>query len=369
MTLLALALVVAWGYALISGALGAPSFIWLERTPPAHSLPGLTVVLAARDEAGGVAACLTSLLASRHPDLAIIALDDRSSDGTGGIMDSLAGGRLQVVHVRGLPDGWLGKNHALWLGAGMAQTPWLLFTDGDVIFHPDAIARGQAWALARGLDHLAVAPELLGGGWLLKAVEGVFTTFFTSVTRVGRVASPNSSAAFGVGAFNLVRTEAYRAIGTHAAIALRPDDDVMLGRLVKQGGHRSAVGLGRGYVSVPWYRTLGEMARGFEKNALAPVGYRAWLGVLIGLLVLAAFAGPFLLLLTEARAIAALAAAMALALYLGVNRPAGVPAWTALLMPISGLILVVLYERAVILTAMRGEIRWRGRSYRLRDLR
>jgi uncharacterized protein YodC (DUF2158 family) len=370
LTAAAIALLLLWAYALAGGAVGAPSFCWLRRSPPAVGpLPPLTVVLAARDEAAGIGACLASLLASRHPDLRIIAVDDRSRDGTGEIMDRMAGGRLQVLHVADLPQGWLGKNHALWAGARAKPAPWLLFSDGDVVFHPDAIARGHAWAIARGADHLAVAPQLIGGGWLLKAVEGVFTTFLTSVLRVGQVASRRSSAYFGVGAFNLIRAEVYQAIGTHAAIALRPDDDVMLGRLVKRGGFHSVVGLGQDMVRVPWYRTLGEMAHGFEKNALAPSGYRPWLAGLVGVLVLAAFEAPFILLLTPARAIAAAAAAMALALYLGVNRTSGVPPWTAVLLPVSAALLIGLYLRAVILTAVRGEIRWRGRSYRLRDLR
>jgi hypothetical protein len=370
LTVAAVALAVLWGYALASGALGSGSLCRLRRSPPeVGPLPSVSVVLAARDEAEAVAACLASLLASRHPDLEIVAVDDRSADGTGEIMARMAGGRLRVLRVADLPEGWLGKNHALWLGARAARGRWLLFTDADVIFHPDAVARGQAWAIARGADHLAVAPELIGGGWLLKAVEGAFTTFFTSVMRVGQVASPRSTAHFGVGAFNLVRADVYRAVGTHAAIRLRPDDDVMLGRLVKRAGFRSAVGLGEDLVRVAWYPTVGEMARGFEKNALAPVGYRAWLAIAAALLVLATFEGPFLLLLTPARAIAAVAAAMALALYLGVNRPSGVPLWTAVLLPLSAALLIAVYLRAVVLTALRGEIRWRGRSYRLRDLR
>jgi hypothetical protein len=375
-TALAVLLLLLWGSALAAGAAGRRSLLWLRRAPPgAGTLPSLSVILAARDESAAVGACLRSLLASRHPDFEVIAVDDRSGDGTGAILDRAADGepRLRVLHVGELPPGWLGKNHALWLGAAAARGSWLLFTDADVIFAPEALARGQAWAMATGADHLTAAPALVGGGLWLAAVEGVFTTLLTSAMRVGQVASPRSSAYFGVGAYNLLRAEVYRAIGTHRAIALAAADDVMLGRAVKRGGFRSAVALGQGMLSLAWYRSLGEMAAGMEKSALAPVGYRLWLAILAALAVLAACEGPLLLALAAhaqaARAIGALAAAAAIALYVGVNRASGVATWTAVLLPIAAAVLVALYLRAAILTAARGEIRWRGRAYRLRDLR
>ncbi len=375
MTAVAVLLLVAWGSALAAGVAGRRSFCWLRRVPPvAARLPAVSVVVAARDEAAAIEACIASLLASRHPDLEVIAVDDRSRDGTGAILDRMAGDpRLRVLHVGDLPEGWLGKNHALWRGAAAARGEWLLFTDADVVFAPEAVARGQAWAIAAGADHLAAPPELVGAGWLLAAVEGAFTTFLTSVMRVGQVASRRSSAYFGVGAYNLLRADVYRAIGTHRAIALEATDDLMLGRAVKRAGFRSVVGLGKDMVRVAWYHSLGEMAGGLEKGALAQVGYRPWLGVAAGLAVLGVFEGPFWLALgwqaEPARALGVCAAALALALYLGVNQASGVPLWTAVLLPLSAALLVALYLRAVILTAVRGEIRWRGRSYRLRDLR
>ncbi len=376
MTALALVLLVLWGSALAAGAAGRRSFLWLRRAPPAVGrLPSLSVVLAARDEAAGVGECIRSLLGSRHPDFEVVAVDDRSRDGTGAILDEAAARdpRLRVLHVDELPAAWLGKNHALWRGAATARGQWLLFTDADVVFAPEAVARGEAWAIASGAAHLTAPPELVGGGWWLRAVQGAFTTFLTSAMRVGRVASPRSSAYFGVGAFNLVRADAYRAIGTHRAIALQAADDLMLGRALKRAGFASVVALGKGMISVPWYGSVREMAGGIEKAALAAVGYRPWLGAVAGLGVLAAFEGPFWLALAAsgepARALGAAAVLLALALYVGVNLDSGVPAWTALLLPVSAAVLVGMYLRAVILTAIRGEIRWRDRAYRIRDLR
>src|SRR5262245_21651730 len=83
------------------------------RTPP----PPLTVVIAARDEGTGIARTVGRLLSQRYDGRQVVAVDDRSQDGTGAILDRVAAspaaeGRLEVVHVAALPEGWLGKCHA-----------------------------------------------------------------------------------------------------------------------------------------------------------------------------------------------------------------------------------------------------------------
>src|SRR6185312_7238007 len=100
------------------------------------SLPRLSVVVPARNEAEHIRACLTSLLALDYPDLEVIAVNDRSTDATGSIMDEVAAmpessGRLRIIHVTELPLRWLGKTHAMWKAAAQATGDWILFTDGD----------------------------------------------------------------------------------------------------------------------------------------------------------------------------------------------------------------------------------------------
>jgi cellulose synthase/poly-beta-1,6-N-acetylglucosamine synthase-like glycosyltransferase len=118
---------------------------------PPGPLPSVTVVVPCRDEARGLARAVTSLLAQDLPELQVVAVDDRSTDGTGEILARLAAAdpRLEVVSVAALPDGWLGKNHACHAGARRARGEWLLFTDADVVHAPDAVRRALA-AWARG---------------------------------------------------------------------------------------------------------------------------------------------------------------------------------------------------------------------------
>ena len=76
----------------------------------------LTVVVPARDEGANIEATLRSLLAQELERLQIVAVDDRSEDETGTIMDRIAAEapeRLKVIHIKELPAGWVGKTHAM----------------------------------------------------------------------------------------------------------------------------------------------------------------------------------------------------------------------------------------------------------------
>src|SRR5438132_14337469 len=98
----------------------------VPRLPAArHSgpLPSLSVVVPARNEAAGIREGLTSLRAQDYPDLEIVVVDDRSSDGTGDVLRELATPeRVRVLRVDDVPPGWLGKNHALWYGAKVTNS-------------------------------------------------------------------------------------------------------------------------------------------------------------------------------------------------------------------------------------------------------
>ena len=310
-------------------------------------------------------------MAQDYPDLEIVLVDDRSEDRTGAMVDELArrDPRIRALHVRDLPPGWLGKNHAMWLGARAATGEWLLFTDADVHMHPDTVRRAVDHALRHGLDHLTVAPLLTVRGLVLAAWVGLFTLLFIASERPHRVRDPRCRHGVGVGAFNLIRRAVYEAIGTHRAIALRPDDDRQLGRQVKRHGYAQELLVGGERIRVAWYQTLGEALRGMEKNTLAGMDYR-WDIALVGLAAVALatlfpwtalFFGDGWIRWTAAAAIIAIAAG-----YLLANPP---PLWRGLLvLPVGSVVLVYGLARALVITALRGGIYWGGRFFPLEQL-
>lgn len=341
---------------------------------PPDRWPPVSIVVAARDEGAAIETAMRSLLALDYPALELIAVDDRSTDATAGILDRLAAGnpRLKVVHVHALPSGWLGKNHALARGAREANGDLILFADADVAFAPAVLREAVAVLEEERLDHLALAPGLrLPGAWLAACVA-YFGRQFYLFLRPWRARDPRSSAYIGVGAFNLVRAGAYRAVGGHERIALRPDDDVKLGKLLKAAGFRQDLRHAPEALSVQWYASVGEFVRGLEKNVLAGLDYHGVLG-LAGLAALFSLeALPWIILAlgdAPARWAALAAILVAVGTLAAILRETRAPVAAALLAPAAAAIFVYACARSILLTYARGGIVWRGTFYPLAELR
>ncbi len=235
----------------------------------------VSIVVAARNEQRHIRQAVESLMAQDYPRLEIIVVNDRSTDNTAAILNNLARAydRLKVIQIAQLPHGWLGKNHALYVGAQQASGDYLLFTDADVIMHPTAASRAISFMQQGNLDHLAVSPQFSQKGTLLNILVGTFLCLFILGKKPWKARNPKSPFYMGIGAFNLIAADAYKKIGTHQRIAMRPDDDIMLGRLVKKNHLRQDVLNGIGMINIEWYASFGEMVRGLEKNAFAGLNY------------------------------------------------------------------------------------------------
>ena len=358
----------AWGYLQIPRLADSSSSGTDEVTPM------VSIVVAARDEERHIAAAVTKLLRQRYPAYELIVVDDRSRDRTAEILAPLerVHERLHVVRVDDLPRGWLGKNHALHVGAEHATGEYILFADGDVMLAEDALACAVRLLRRERLDHLAVAPLMIAPTWPLALVVNYFMMWFLLYTKAWRARLPRSSAFIGIGAFNMVRAKAYRSVGGHTRIAMRPDDDLMLGKLLKRAGCRQLLASGEREVSVEWYHSLGELARGFRKNAFAGLHYSVLLtlGAVIGNLLIAVV--PFVAVwMTDGReqalyATAALAQVIAYAgpLLRQQSRP-----WLALLYPLASILFTWILAAAVLRTLRHHGIEWRGTAYSLDELR
>lgn len=339
--------------------------------------PFVSVVVAARDEKEAVEPALRSLLEQDYPGrLEVIAVDDRSTDGTGDIMAGLAAGmsgRLRHLRVDGLPEGWLGKNHALWVGAGEAEGGWLLFTDADVRFESDCVELAVRHAVNEGLDHLALAPELVSRGTALKSFVAAFVLVFEVTQRPWRVSDPDAKESVGVGAFNLVRREAYEGAGTHEAVRMRPDDDLRLGRALKEAGFRQGVAYGTGMVRVEWHRSLAGAVRGLGKSMFPGVDYRLSAALLASLGLFATnvlpFFGVFFARRAATRLLFGAEVLVLFAMYARGARRSGTPAYLAALHPFGAAVLIFAMLRSSYKTLAQGGIEWRGTFYALETLR
>lgn len=357
-------------------AVGVLSLPRLDRSPPAAGarLPSLSVIFAARDEEAGIEPALRSLLALDYPALQLVAVDDRSADGTPSILARLAAEdpRLEVIHVEELPAGWLGKTHALQRGAEAARGELLLFTDADVVMEPELPRRAAGMLLEREWDHLTAPPQVVMPTLASRVFGAAFGVFFNLYARPWRVANPRARSAAGIGAFNLVRATAYHGAGGHRAIRLRVDDDMWLGRMLKRQGFRSGFAVAPGLLRVQWYDSLRGMVLGLTKNMFAGQNYRVLpvVGATLALLVLFVwpplslpFTGGWTLVLNAGSTLLLIGLFGGAAAHQRMN-----PAY-GLLYPVSTLFFAFVVWRSTLVTLRQGGVVWRGTLYPLDELR
>jgi glycosyltransferase involved in cell wall biosynthesis len=376
-TTIAALILLAWLVLAWEVSRGTRRMVYLAKdtSPVPKAWPRVSIVFSARNEGATIGAAVPTMLALDYPDFEVIAVNDRSEDATGEVLDRLAAqhARLQVVHIRELPAGWIGKNNALHAAAARATGKWILFTDADIHFSADALRRAVAYAEHRELDLLAAVPRLHERGHLLGICVHAFSCLFVAALRPWRIPDPRIQLAHGsVGAFGMVRTETYRRLGGHERIRLRPDDDIKLGKLFKLNGARCDFVFGQGAISVAWYENLGQMIRGLTKNAFAGADYRWYAPVGFAAVIAVFIFWPLAALLVVSGAAWWLYLAVvviALALSFDQTRFTGVPRWYALVLPFGLTVFAHIMLRSMVVTYWTRGITWRGTHYPLGELR
>ena len=395
-------LALAWFSRIVDAALGMPSVAdvsrpeW-DRDPvlPTGN-PRVSIIVPARNEEDVMEQALNTLLALDYDNYEIIAVNDRSTDSTGEIMERVAANprpstssgqafsqktremghlnspRLRVIHHTELPAGWLGKTHAMWTAAKEATGEWLLFTDADVLFKPDSLRRALAYAEAEPADHVVLFPRMImkrPGEFMMIAF---FQTMFMFGHRPWKVADPRTDDHMGVGAFNLVRRRVYDAVGTYAALRMEVLDDMKLGKVVKKAGFAQRNVFGGDLISIRWAHGAMGIVENLTKNFFAVLSFQSWRTLISALGLAFLNFGPFLgiwLAHGWARLLYGVALGSMFLIYIGMSRRSAVPAYYFLLHPISAALFIYTLLRSMFLTLWNDGIVWRGTKYPLEELR
>ncbi len=357
-------------------AYGAARLPWLKKCAPAPDAgcPSISLIFAARDEEEKLPAALATLIAIDYPHLEIIAVDDRSTDATSRILDEFAAthARLNVVHIRELPAGWLGKPHALQNAYESSTGKYLVFTDADVKFQPDALRRVITLVREQQLDHLTLFGDVARSNFWDTLMITFFGVGFQLATDSYQVSNPNSRSYAGIGAFQILKRSAYESLGTHRRLAMEVVDDMKLGKLVKLAGFRSCIAVAQDAVSVEWHLGLSNLIRGLEKNFFAAAQYRPLIaaGQFLSLLLfnVLPFAG---LLLGHGwvRIFSAIAVLIALGFHAGVDIVMRVSPLYCFTLPLGAILFAFILLRSTLVTLRQGGIIWRGTFYPLDELR
>src|ERR1700731_695202 len=266
---------------------------WDRNPVSAAGNPSVSIIVPARNEEETIEPALNTLLALDYNNYEVIAVNDRSTDSTGSIIEQIeknplfsqrtremghpnSSPLLRVVHHRELPAGWLGKTHAMWTAANHATGDWLLFTDADVLFKPDSLRRALAYAESVPADHVVLFPQMImkrPGEYMMIAF---FQTLFVFGHRPWKVADPSTDDHMGVGAFNLVRRRVYEAVGTYEALRMEVLDDMKLGKVVKRAGFAQRNVFGGDLISIRWANGAMGVVNNLTKNFFAVLSFQWW---------------------------------------------------------------------------------------------
>ena len=376
-------LAVTWFSRIVDAALGIPQVAdiarpeWDRKPVTATGEPRVSIIVPARNEEEHIGGALSQLLALEYSNYEVIAINDRSTDLTGSIMEEIAAGpeahkQLRIIHVTELPAGWLGKTHAMWSAGELATGDWVLFTDGDVFFKPSALRRAIAYAESAKADHLVLLPRMtmeLPGERMMMAF---FQAMFVFGHRPWKVADPKARDHMGVGAFNLVRRSVYESIGTYKALRMEVLDDMKLGKIIKNAGFAPRVVFGEDLISLRWARGAFGIVNNLTKNFFALLSFQWWRTV--GTVIAVGFLnlGPFLgvwLAHGWGRIPFVIALLSILGIYFGMASRSAVRPHYFLLHPVSTSLFMYTLLRSMFYTLWNDGVVWRGTRYPLEELR
>ena len=348
---------------------------WNRNPVSATANPKVAIIVPARNEEGSIAQALRRLLALDYDNYQVIAINDRSTDRTREIMDSVvseAQGRLKIVHIRELAPGWMGKAHAMWTAAKHTDADWLLFTDADVMFRPDCLRRAIAYAEAERADHVVLLPRVIMKRPGEKMMVGFFQLLFVFGHRPWKCADPKAKDHMGVGAFNLVRRTAYESIGTYERLRFEVVDDMKLGKIIKNAGFRQRVILGDNLIEIRWAHGARGVVNNLTKNFFAVMSFQAWRAIGGSIVVAILNLSPFFGVLFApgwTRIAYGVALMSMFGLYAGIWRREDIPPWYFALHPISTVLFIYTILRSMFVTLWNGGVEWRGTFYPLNELR
>jgi chlorobactene glucosyltransferase len=275
------AIVAAWPIRHIAITWIFSRFDVLKRSSPAMRTPDAPLVAAiipAKDEEGALGECLASVLAQDYPNLEILVVDDRSTDGTADIARRAAelDPRVRLVSIRELPDGWTGKTHALHVASAEARGDWFWFLDADTRHAPESLSVMMEYARANGAAMASLVPEMRCETFWEQVVQPLAGIVLMRSFPLYAVNDERKPIAFANGQYILIRKDAYVAAGGHEAVRDRFVEDIHMARRVKALGLPIRVATSTEISSTRMYTNLPQIIRGWSRILYDALGRRPW---------------------------------------------------------------------------------------------
>ena len=366
------ALVAINGYFLVTVLLNIAYFRRATKAARITSGPLVSVIVPARNEEAAIARCVESLLVQDYANYEVIVVDDQSTDATAQIVAELAAhdSRLRLVSGTPLPEGWLGKPHALSQGAAVARGEILILTDADTSHGPKSVS----WAVTNLQDHHA---DMLSGyldqeyGSLGETV--IVPTMYAAMLLVPfylLLRSKSPQLAFAIGQYVAIRRDTLQGVGGYDAIKGSLVDDISMAKLVKASGYREVFLDANEAASCRLYSGYRDAFAGIKRSVYSALGGHPLPAAVVSALVLGVIVAPAAVVLASyatlqlpvgllAVAVALFAAQWALVVW-----DRDVPFLAFVLYPLVFLNLVLILNASMLGTGFGRGVDWKGRLVR-----
>ncbi len=230
--------------------------------------PMVSIIVPMRNEERNARQCIEGLMCQKYRNFEVIVVDDRSEDSTLAILKEFASKHTAFKLVEGTPtpEGWIGKNHALWQGVREAKGDWILFVDADTISENFMLPSAIKFVEDNSIDMLSLSPfQILKTFWERVVQPVIFSSLYFAFPQK-KINDPKSKLAAAIGQFILIKRSVYEDTGGHSSIKNKIVEDFALAQLVKGSGYRLCVMRGINLIRTRMYTNFDELWEGWTKN-------------------------------------------------------------------------------------------------------
>ena len=246
----------------------------------------VSVLIPVRNEENNIGNILQDLLIQDYKDIEIIVFDDQSDDRTGEVVRGLsaADNRIKLITSEGLPDGWLGKNHACHSLSKYAKGNYLLFLDADVRIRNNTIGKAISFAKKHGLSLISIFPkQIIKTTGEKMTVPNMNYILLSLLPLILVRKSKFTSLSAANGQFMFFRTDVYNRLQPHWLMKDNKVEDISISRYLKENDHKIACLVGDDNINCRMYTGYLDALQGFSKNVIAFFGNSFLLALLFWL--------------------------------------------------------------------------------------
>jgi chlorobactene glucosyltransferase len=343
----------------------------------------VSIIVPMRNEERNARQCIETLMSQKYRNFEVIVVDDRSEDNTLTILKEFASKHSDFKLIEGAPtpEGWIGKNHALWQGVREAKGDWILFVDADTISEDYMLPSTIKFVEDNGVDMLSLSPfQILETFWERVVQPVIFSSLYYAFPQK-KINDPKSKLAAAIGQFILIKRSVYGDTGGHSSIKNKIVEDFALAKLVKGSGYRLCVMRGINLIRTRMYTNFNELWEGWTKNLFFGLNKR-WRNLIFLVSVLLSWGiippvlfiwSIFITVWGQSLSFVHLAIAfestflLALVIYTAwhTNRLFSIPRFYSLTVPLGAAVYIAMILSSAYKVASGEGVSWKERVYRL----